>query len=606
MKKLVFIVTSLWLVFFGSVSNAQTFPFDVSEFFAYYKIPDDIRPQLQTFSPYIFLSGEKCVANGKGVATKKQSIAYWPMGQVQHGCWSEYKQIIMVCPIYKEKTGPIGNACIDIHSNRFLDTINIPVAANFGNKNKIKSAPKEVPLASPVAPNNKNTTNIPEWCSNAKLPHELTICADPELSKNESKILRLYPYFKKDTNLDTAQLREHNRIIFNRIKACEYNKECILKEQNERLDSYQDFAPKDTEVEVLAANPRSPPSPPVPVAAPVPVSGKNVANAVALLGLPPVATKADFIKYFGSCGIDTSMQKLGSDLLFGAAFTCIATHSTQCASDMKVDACNQIRFAFNADESTAWAFLTLAYSNNDAKSIQTYKLAYGDQESANKSAGGLIFFENFWNPPNLRIEITSIIDAENPKNPKNTDLIYVMSKATKLAQTKSVTTAPKIEPPTPTDDPTIPAKFGKWLFTDGSDNSCVVTSTTINKLKPHHIKITGFKPQRGQRQQERNQLLIELLKDGFNSSEHANSAVVFDFFDGKPWDLEVSKTRSAYPNRVSAGVPESEIETFLDDLDNQPKLKITFPNVNELPWAVDNASANQALINFDDCMSRDK
>lgn len=122
----------VFCAFLFQTSHAQTFPFEVEQYFAYFKIPDKRQGGLQIFSPYIFLSKEKCIAQGVENKDAKQSIAYWPAGQIQQNCWADYGANITTCPIAgKEKTGKLGNACIDIGKSRFLDISNIPKSAKF-------------------------------------------------------------------------------------------------------------------------------------------------------------------------------------------------------------------------------------------------------------------------------------------------------------------------------------------------------------------------------------------------------------------------------------------------------------------------------------------
>ena len=137
MRATIYKATALvFCAFLFQTSHAQTFPFEVEQYFAYFKIPDKRQGGLQIFSPYIFLSKEKCIAQGVENKDAKQSIAYWPAGQIQQNCWAEFGANITTCPIAgKDKTGKLGNACIDIGKSRFLDISNIPKSANFDSKN---------------------------------------------------------------------------------------------------------------------------------------------------------------------------------------------------------------------------------------------------------------------------------------------------------------------------------------------------------------------------------------------------------------------------------------------------------------------------------------
>ena len=117
---------------FSMSANGETFPFNVDKYFAYFKIPDQDYGTVQQFSPYMFLSNEKCLASKVDNKKAKQAISYWPISrETRHECWAEFDGNITICPIAKGKRGLLGNGCIDIGKSRFLDVSNIPRAANF-------------------------------------------------------------------------------------------------------------------------------------------------------------------------------------------------------------------------------------------------------------------------------------------------------------------------------------------------------------------------------------------------------------------------------------------------------------------------------------------
>jgi hypothetical protein len=129
-------------VIYPNLCFGQRFPFDTSKYFAYYKIQDQIGKKLQSYRPYIFLANKKCLATNSNNIDSKQAISFWPVtGDIRHECWVSYSEIVNVCPVGKEKTGAMGNACINIQNDRFLDTNNLPRLASFdeGTKKHVSS-----------------------------------------------------------------------------------------------------------------------------------------------------------------------------------------------------------------------------------------------------------------------------------------------------------------------------------------------------------------------------------------------------------------------------------------------------------------------------------
>ena len=136
----------LILALFSPQAWGQTFEVDTSKYFAYFKMPDKITARLRTYAPYILLSNERCQA--KGVKNGYQGLTYWPqMGQTRNECWREAEGIVIVCPVGDDKTGSVGNACVEISKSRFADTASLPKAASFpkekeslqGSQNSSKS-----------------------------------------------------------------------------------------------------------------------------------------------------------------------------------------------------------------------------------------------------------------------------------------------------------------------------------------------------------------------------------------------------------------------------------------------------------------------------------
>lgn len=113
--------------------SSHAFEVDNKKYFGYYKIPDKFQGGVSIFSPYIFLSNEKCVAKGEYTSKAKKGLSYWPgTERTRHECWAELSpDIITVCPIGQTETEPLGNACVDISKSRFIDTYSLPKSANF-------------------------------------------------------------------------------------------------------------------------------------------------------------------------------------------------------------------------------------------------------------------------------------------------------------------------------------------------------------------------------------------------------------------------------------------------------------------------------------------
>lgn len=85
----------------------------------------------------------------------------------------------------------------------------------------------------------------PTWCSNAKLPHEITICSDPQLSENEQRILWMYSEYSKFNTNNQSSLKEHKLFFVNKTSVCKTNKECIASAQLERINFYSSHGISD-------------------------------------------------------------------------------------------------------------------------------------------------------------------------------------------------------------------------------------------------------------------------------------------------------------------------------------------------------------------------
>lgn len=126
-----------WILSAALLSTAAGAPaFEVNEkkYFAYYKIPDKHSGDLSIFSPYVFLSREKCQAKGIGKQfDAKKAMSFWPNSQqTRHECWATLRdEVLLICPVGKTENEDIGNACIEISKSRFSDTSSLPRSANF-------------------------------------------------------------------------------------------------------------------------------------------------------------------------------------------------------------------------------------------------------------------------------------------------------------------------------------------------------------------------------------------------------------------------------------------------------------------------------------------
>lgn len=87
--------------------------------------------------------------------------------------------------------------------------------------------------------------NKPAWCSKAKLPHEVAVCSDKQLSENEQRILSMYAEYAKMIAKDQASLKEHKFFFLKKTSACKANKECIAAAQLERINFYSSHGISD-------------------------------------------------------------------------------------------------------------------------------------------------------------------------------------------------------------------------------------------------------------------------------------------------------------------------------------------------------------------------
>lgn len=153
-----------------------------------------------------------------------------------------------------------------------------------------------------------------------------------------------------------------------------------------------------------------------------------VAKNMALLGLPKIQTKGDFIAYFGACGEDVSTKQMGPEALRGAAFTCVARDSMKCAKDVRVDSCKLVRFAFDKNESTTWAYLSLGGSRATTRAADIHQPLYGRQEPKISQSNGYAKFDFVWSLINLQIELSNLVDISDVNGPNNVSLVWVVSK----------------------------------------------------------------------------------------------------------------------------------------------------------------------------------
>lgn len=143
-------------------------------------------------------------------STAKQAIFYLSDNIFAHGCWI-----------------PLGG---EIHTQMTRYDTNETRAYVFSSSifKKTNHSLSEMGTPSIVAVQfnlTKTDINIarPPWCKNSKLPHEVAICADENLSKNELNILELYLEFARGSGLSSEQLRAHREEFFKKVKSCGSN-----------------------------------------------------------------------------------------------------------------------------------------------------------------------------------------------------------------------------------------------------------------------------------------------------------------------------------------------------------------------------------------------
>lgn len=79
----------------------------------------------------------------------------------------------------------------------------------------------------------------PAWCKNSKQPHEVAICSDRQLSRNENNILEMYSAYAKLLARNKSTLAEHKTYFLKKTSACKADKDCINKAQIERINFYK-------------------------------------------------------------------------------------------------------------------------------------------------------------------------------------------------------------------------------------------------------------------------------------------------------------------------------------------------------------------------------
>ncbi|HEX6363935.1 MAG TPA: hypothetical protein VFZ93_13325 [Albitalea sp.] len=80
----------------------------------------------------------------------------------------------------------------------------------------------------------------PRWCKDASFPHERLICRDAELAAGDLALAPLWRAFKTEKRLSELEQAGHKSRFFRRLKACGAQKDCIAREQAERMRFYRD------------------------------------------------------------------------------------------------------------------------------------------------------------------------------------------------------------------------------------------------------------------------------------------------------------------------------------------------------------------------------
>ena len=149
------------------------------------------------------------------ISASMQAMFYLNGQTFSHGCW-----VIIGNEIHTQMTryDTQETRAFVFSASVFQPTENPNLPSRAKNKSHLKSDAK------------------PSWCTNAKLPHENTICNNESLYSKENQILDLFATYQRNA---TEDLRAHKIEFFKKIKLCGTDKECISKQQDERINFYE-------------------------------------------------------------------------------------------------------------------------------------------------------------------------------------------------------------------------------------------------------------------------------------------------------------------------------------------------------------------------------
>lgn len=144
---------------------------------------------------------------------------------------------------------------------------------------------------------------------------------------------------------------------------------------------------------------------------------KEINEASSKLGLPPIYSRADFIKYFGRCDNDDAktLGILRESMNAKTISTCVSLNDSACSNYVGVGQCAMIRAGFDNDEKLAFIMMT-AKGERSAFKPQLDFRSYGDggsKYSTSDDHGELIqIIKSRWlankNKTPLSIEVTSM------------------------------------------------------------------------------------------------------------------------------------------------------------------------------------------------------
>lgn len=96
------------------------------------------------------------------------------------------------------------------------------------------------PAAAQPAPAEGSAFPRPDWCRNARQPHERLVCRDRELSAEDLKLGALWQAYRTEQKLGRAEQARHKNEFYRRLKACGADRDCVAAEQAARILFYRE------------------------------------------------------------------------------------------------------------------------------------------------------------------------------------------------------------------------------------------------------------------------------------------------------------------------------------------------------------------------------